>query len=397
LALRRVVLLALLLQGAACATLPPCPERGGPAWTEWTAPHVVLLTDLDQADALATLRDLEQRSRAVLLAAWRRLPEPRQRVTVVAFRSEAERTVFVPPEFDAEIFAGAGPLFLVVSEGLRNETLTRGLVRMLSFQMGLGGKVPWFDEGLARYLARMEVERDGTLRYGDVDRRLFSNVTIHGRLTPFEKLWTAPTPATRASFVATSWLAVHYLFNHETVRFLEFQRALFTSGDVRAAWHQAFPDLDFAAMDARLDHYAFLSGTFAAFETRLPAVAAEATATPLADSQLHALRALLFAVPRRRIDLARAEIAEARRSDPDQVTAAFVEREILKDAADDVELPKRLVARHPSDPVAWLLLARARARRHEDDEARESWEEVRRFGGEPDKPQPIELRVARPD
>jgi hypothetical protein len=396
-ALKRVVLATLVLQAAACATLPPCPERGGPTWTEWTGPHVVLLTDLDQADALTTLRDLEQRRRAVLLAAWRRLPEPRQRLAVVVFRSETERAVFVPPGFDAAVVAGAGPLFLEIGGGERDQLVTQGLVRALSLQMGIGGKVPWFDEGLARYLARMEVDGDGTLHYGGVDQRLFSGVTTYGRLTPFANLWVAPTPAMRASFVATSWLAVHYLFNHETARFLEFQRALFTSGDPRAAWHQAFPDLDFAAMDARLDHYAFLSGTFSAFETRLPAVAAEASATPLADAQVHALRALLFAVPQRRVELARAEIAEARRSDPDQVTAAFIERELLGEAADDVELPKRLVARHPSDPVAWLLLARARARRHEDAEARESWEEVRRFGGEPDRPQPFELRVARPD
>jgi hypothetical protein len=45
---RRMVLAALVAFAASsCATLPPCPARGGPVWTEWTSPHVVLLTDLD--------------------------------------------------------------------------------------------------------------------------------------------------------------------------------------------------------------------------------------------------------------------------------------------------------------------------------------------------------------
>jgi hypothetical protein len=47
--------------------------------------------------------------------------------------------------------------------------------------------------------------------------------------------------------------------------------------------------------------------------------------------------------------------------------------------------------------MAWLLLARARAVRHETDEAREAWEEMRRFAGPPNGDFDVELRVARPD
>jgi hypothetical protein len=387
-----------VLATAGCATLPPCPARGGPAWTEWTSPHVVLETDLDEPDARAALHDLEELRSAVLIAAWRRMPEPRQRVTVVAFRTDAERRMFVPAGFDAAIVAaGAGQVFLVRSGAERDETVTHGLVRALAHELGLAGKALWFDEGLARYLEHLRIEDDRTMRYGDVDPVLYRNVT-RGRLTSFENLWTAPTAATRASFMATSWLAVHYLFNREPERFLAFQRALLTTDDARAAWNQAFPGLSFAAMDDRLAAYAFQGGTFAAFETRLPQVATEAEAAPLADAQVHALRALLFAtIEPRRPDRARDEIAEARRADPADVTAAYVERVTLGDAPTDVELPKRLIDKHPSNPIAWFLLARAQARRHENAEARESWEEFRRFGGEPDLAVPIELRIARPD
>lgn len=387
-----------MLAAAGCATLPPCPAHGGPAWTEWTSPHVVLVTDLDEPDARTALHDLEELRSAVLIAAWRRMPEPSQRITVVAFRTDAERRMFVPAGFEgAVVAAGAGQVFLVRSGAERDETVTHGLVRALAHELGIAGKTLWFDEGLARYLEHLQLDDDRKLRYGDVDPVLYRNVT-RGRLTDFENLWTAPTAATRASFMATSWLAVHYLFNREPERFLNFQRALLTTDDARAAWNEAFPDLTFAAMDDRLAAYAFQGGTFSAFEIRLPRVATEAEAAPLADAQVHALRALLFAaIEPHREGRARDELAEARRADPTDVTAAYVERVTLGEAPTDVDLPKRLVDNHPSNPIAWFLLARAQARRHENAEARESWEEFRRFGGEPDLAVPIELRLARPD
>ena len=79
------------------------------------------------------------------------------------------------------------------------------------------------------------------------------------------------------------------------------------------------------------------------------------------------------------------------------VATAYVQRAFLGDDETDIELPKRLIARHPTSPMAWLLLARARTRRHETEEAKEAWEEVRRLGGTPEGPVAVELRIARPD
>jgi tetratricopeptide (TPR) repeat protein len=271
------------------------------------------------------------------------------------------------------------------------------LVREVAYAYGLEGKARWFDEGLARYLQTLRLDADRTLTYGDVEGTLLSNVT-RGSLASFDSLWEPVTPATRTAFIVTSWLAVHYLFNHEPQRFQDFQQRVIATGDARGAWRAAFPDLPPAVMDERLATYAFREGTFATFKTHLPPVRYEARATMLTDADVHAVRALLYATAHEpRLDLARAELAEAFRLDPTLVTAAYVQRAVIGDDVTELELPKRLVARHPGDAMAWLLLARARTARHETEEAKEALEEARRFGATPEGPVPVELRIARPD
>jgi hypothetical protein len=142
----------IAIAAASCATLPPCPSRGGPAWTEWTSPHVVLLTDLDEGKARLALRDFEELRRAVLAAAWRRAPEPHGRITAVLLRSKSELQGFVP-HFDADVvLSPSHQAFIVMSGAERDQTVTDPIVRLLSDHYGLLGRVPWFDEGLARYL-----------------------------------------------------------------------------------------------------------------------------------------------------------------------------------------------------------------------------------------------------
>jgi hypothetical protein len=393
------------LAASSCATLPPCPARGGPVWTEWSSPHVVLLTDLDEDDARAALRDFEELRSAVLAAAWRRAPEPRGPITVVVVRSDRELYMFLPSGVAARVVVTRSrQAFILKSGAERDRYVTGPIVRLLSYHFGLG-RLPWFEEGLARYLEGLRLEKDGTLTYGDVDPVLFHNVT-HGELTDFEHLWEPRTaeneqPLNKQSFIATSWLAVHYLFNHEPDRFLVFEMALASARDPRAAWRATFPDLTPEVMNQRLAEYAFHSGQFTSFRGRLPPEPFEPRATPMPDAAAHALRAMLLATtaaPRPDLpDLARAEVGEALRLDATNVLAAYVDRELLGGDASDIDLPKRLVAAHPSSATAWLLLSHAREARHETDEAHEAWEEMLRAGGAPDAPVVLESRVARPD
>jgi hypothetical protein len=402
----RLALLVLAALVASCATLPPCPARGGPAWTQWESAHFILLTDLDAADAQEAVRGLEQARAAVLAAAWRRAPEPAGRLTAVVFRSDAERRAFVSPRL-LGAFVSHGPLrqsYIVKSGAARDDVIAHELAHAYARRYGLLDKAEWLDEGLARYLESLRLDDDGTLTYGQIDASLFRAVQ-RGRLTAFENLWQDPPPERRASFSATSWIAVHYLFNHEPERFADFQRRLIAGVPGRQAWREAFPDISDDQMDSRLGEYVFREGQFATFQLRLPPPPDDVVATPLVDAQVHALRALLFATagdartPDERASegrKVRVEVAEALRLDPLEPSAIYLKRLWLREDTLDIEVPKKLIARRPTDPMGWLLLAVARKERGENEEAVEALEELSPLlGGSPTGD--LELRVARPD
>jgi hypothetical protein len=84
--------------------------------------------------------------------------------------------------------------FILKSGAERDRYVTDPIVRLLSYHFGLG-RLPWFEEGLARYLEGLRLEKDGTLTYGDADPLLLHNVT-HGGLMGFEDLWEPRTAVT---------------------------------------------------------------------------------------------------------------------------------------------------------------------------------------------------------
>lgn len=402
-AARAFMLLATTVRAVAgCATLPPCPGHGGPAWMELRSTHIDLLTDLDPEDARAALRDFELLREAVLVAAWRRAPEPPGRIVVFVLRDDSERRVFVSGGYLAA-FVWNLPLrqsFVIKSGTEHDGTVAGGVVAALGRSYGLQGKARWFDDGLASYLATLTIDDDGLLTYGQVDHNKFTAAT-RGGLMPFADLWKPVELETRWRFHATSWLAVHYLFNHEPERFARFQRLLIDTKDARAAWREAFADLPDEELDARMFRYAFRGGTFDAFKTQLPSKQYTVTELPVGDARVHAFRALLYAtsgaVPdEQRAGLVRAEVNEALRVDPRDIVAVYVQRLFLHEREDDLTVPQQLSAAFPDNPMAWLLLAHAHQVRHESDLAREAMLPLR-ANAAPETPVGIDVRIARPD
>src|ERR1700729_3636508 len=53
-----------------CATLPPCPAKGGPIWREAVSAHFRLRSDLDEDDARETIRRLEEIRASMLAMVW---------------------------------------------------------------------------------------------------------------------------------------------------------------------------------------------------------------------------------------------------------------------------------------------------------------------------------------
>jgi hypothetical protein len=396
----RTVLVTVVLASGACASLPACPARGGPAWTEWDTPHFQLLTDLDAADAQAVALHFERLRAAVLLAAWRRAPEPHGRITVVALRSWRERQVFIPAGCVATFAAKDALKQALIIEGgdEQDDIVTRTLVLALGHHYGLQGNSRWLDEGLSQYFAPLRIADDETVTYGQVDPA-YARAATFGGLTSFARLWQPITLPDRDRFLVTSWLAVHYLFNNEGPRFEDFQRRVIESKDAPGAWRAVFPDLTADVMDARLSGYVFRDGQFATFTARLPSVSAEARARPVDDAGVHALRALLYATADAERGTheaeVRAEVAEALRLDPLQIVAVYLQHVVLHERQTDLDTAKKIVAREPDSAMAWLILAVTRAARHEPTEAHEAWEEVSARTGPTDQ-SALEPQVARP-
>ena len=81
------------------------------------------------------------------------------------------------------------------------------------------------------------------MTFGLPDLEALKWVTYRGA-SPWHLLWTwSKDPLEEARLYATSWLLVHYLFNHERERFQRFQAGLAGASDAKILWNQLFPDL----------------------------------------------------------------------------------------------------------------------------------------------------------
>jgi hypothetical protein len=148
---RMTVLAIALLAG--CATLPPCPAKGGPPWSEWTTPHFRLVTNLPDDDAETAAAGFEELRAALVLAAWRKAPAPRARLEVVVVRSPDELAVFLPQRSSGAFIGNPilGPL-IVTHGGVAlhsHRGLKHEIVHGLAYQMGASANHPrWLREGI---------------------------------------------------------------------------------------------------------------------------------------------------------------------------------------------------------------------------------------------------------
>src|SRR5436309_11665379 len=84
-----------------CASCGPVyelklPSQGGAPWAEYTSDHFRLQTDMDDAAARATLKDVEERRTGLIRAAFHGAEVPAQRTRMVALRNGDELRAFVP-------------------------------------------------------------------------------------------------------------------------------------------------------------------------------------------------------------------------------------------------------------------------------------------------------------
>jgi hypothetical protein len=383
-----VILMTVALGGAiGCARLPPCPDRGGPRWSEWATPNFRILTDLDEAEAETAADDLEELHATLLAVAWRGAPAPGRPIRAVLLRDRVEMSVFAPSRVEG-MFTHGGPFGgMIVSSAFLSsvdrDVLRHELVHALAARFGLGGNAPpWLAEGLAEYLSTVQHEHaTGRLVFGGAAPR-YMRLLLRGGSLAFDNLWRKPAPDDVSWFYATSWLLVHYLFNHHPARMEAFQGAIALGDSARDAWDTRV-GLKAAEVDQALDAY-LKRGTFVTRALEIKSAGVSMSERRLSDAEVHGLRALLYAgawrVDGDRRELVRSEVTEALRQDPLDLWAVGVQRLYLVEQRGDVATAERLVRRHPGEPLAWVVLSVARTTRDDPDGADAALEQARKLG-----------------
>ena len=375
-------LLPLFFAAGACAShFPPCPASAGPPWRELSSDHFRLRTDLQRDDARATLRELED-LRAALLRCFRAPVDlPTGRVPVIAvergwsdfarYRSEGffTRTLFQP--------------LIVLRAGdsvSRQETIKHELVHYLS-QRVIPVQPLWFAEGLASYFMTIEYDPDvHRITVGRPPESLLQ-VVRRGGLSDAEEMMAATSvpPDDRGFFYATAWFMVHYLMNHQANALAAYSRAL-SRLPARAAWAGSFRGLTADALDTAMNvyrdggEYALLLYPFDPPTTRIT------EERMLTDADVHATRALLFALASRdggaMLDeagsrelakiRAHQEIHEVFQQEPSHLQAQAIEHWVLG-APTRLDEARAVAKRNPTHWMAWALLAEA-LREHQVEE-----------------------------
>ena len=401
-----MVVLAALTFAAGCAHLPACPGEGGPRWSEWSSPNFRVLTDVEDAEDAETLAtQLEHFRAAIVASAWRDAPEAGEPIEVAVLRSWSEADVFLPPHTGGFFFNYFGTGIVVApatNHVARENVLKHEIVHALMRQLDLDRKAPiWFKEGMAMYLAMTSYEESSDrVTFGEPDLDSLKNVAYHGP-SPWHMLWTwSEDPLEKVRLYATSWLFVHYLFNYERERFHQFQSGLAVSTDAKVLWNKIFPELGAPEVfETTLNSY-IAGGDYVKYTALIPRPHFSFVTRALPDSEVHALRALLFESAKEHNDEAparlRIELGEALRQEPLNLRARMLERILLRENIADLDTARALTSKYPQAWQAWLVLAAAHGRRREDKKFSQALEKARALGFRGDAPAPMLPNVAAP-
>jgi tetratricopeptide (TPR) repeat protein len=371
--LRAAVLSIALLSIAACSLLrfgpTRCPGEGGPPWRELRSQHFLLRTDLAPYQAERVSNELETMEATLLALAWPGAAPPPGKVLVIALASEDELQEYVEEHIGG--FAHREEMEpSIVIEGSHfaqaRVVLTHELAHHLSYALLLR-QPRWLSEGLAGYLETASARSFpaeatmGAPNFSRLESARQFGLMPFARLATFDDMLGDANETLR--FYSTSWLLVHYLVSERGPAFASYQARLARAEDPDAAWKASFADLPAEKLDAALAEYA-TRREYKGLGRKMPEVHLAFNESPLSDAEAHAIRARLAVIsPSKMSDAdrqtrARVQIAEARRLDPDNVSAAQVEASFVPPGA-RVDPARRAAKAHPQDWRAQYLLCEA--------------------------------------
>jgi tetratricopeptide (TPR) repeat protein len=359
-----------LVACTACATIPtlrPVPPDGG-GWRELRTQHFVLKTDVAADRARGLLAELE----AVVDGLHKELFAGRNgelslSVDVVAFESERDLEVYLPPNASAAVSFDPrwSGLTIVMAESFaerQRAVVAHELTHVL--MAGSFARQPlWFQEGVACYAETIDWE--GPNR----------NVAL-GRV-PTRRQWSPlepPAAAIRDLLVedrsldarqySLAWGLVHYLIHRQPEPFAALQERFARGEEPMAAWRAIFPrwDPEVAGGAERLrdELWRYLSGGphyYYWLPARKPEGIPASTERMLSAAEVHDIR---LALPWR--NRGKPIPPEARRAELDSAFASgsFVAAWVrAESSAERLAAAERATREHPSDARGWLLLASA--------------------------------------
>jgi hypothetical protein len=308
----------------------------------------------------------------MLIGVWSNFQIESEVTPVFALDSRAELTSYTGPLAGAKHqSAPPFPPFLVVPEvgsgmGAGAHAVRHELAHQLSRRV-LPAQPNWFSEGVATFLETMhpDLEDDGRMVIGDADPDRYRTFKYVVPSSLDELLGEVPgTLHERARFYATSWLLLHYLYNHRPEQLRDFERRLGALQPAPAAFRAAFPDLSSGALPGVLWTY-INGGQYVVTRWRVPRWNGVHETRILADAEVHAVRALLRASssyvedPEAHAAAIAGELDEAigHGGPPlDALAVAFYRLNRPYRLSRD-ELAKMAVATHPKQWMAWIMAA----------------------------------------
>jgi len=350
------------------------PSQGGAPWVEYTSDHFRLQTDMDDAAARATLKDVEERRTGLIRAAFHGAEVPAQRTRIVAVRDRYELRAFMPRYilgyFVPDAF-GEKLVLLARSSDDDMRVFTHEMTHDLSSYY-FARQPRWLEEGLASFLETLQIDRQhGQVILGTpwIDRVITPDMRIeYGTHISIARLFERERKGLGPDYGA-SWALVFYLANNEGKAFNEYQRALFRGEEPDAAWQASFPgyvdETGLFLLDrkvrkavrevAETQRYKTASAPFVAYQGSI-------ATRMMGDPEVRALRAeLLLRSPHLKKEHASIEaraLADARqalRENPAEVRAVSVLIELASSREEKLELARSSTASAPDDFRSWLL------------------------------------------
>ena len=347
-------------------------------WRDVKTPHFIVRTNLDVPAAIDAGVTLEAERDAIVAAAWPGFPfEEGDRTEAVVHANRERFRHYFENDIGAfginAIGVDSPPRFYTAGLPARHPW-DGAWVRFALVQELLKKVYPrrarWFAAGLGGLLQTVrEADNGKSILIGEANQAMLTWLR-RGGLLPLREIleWKQPASDPRQGvFLATSWLFVHWLYDHRPEPFANLQRELAQGTPPKRAFEIAFPDFDADAADHELIVY-LQEGAFgiraakkrpaanaasASFEIRV--LEAKEVHVELARrAGLAASRALTKSETGTFSKEMTHEVANALRLDPSYVPALWLDS--WTSIEDRRERWRKATEAHPDDPTAWFGL-----------------------------------------